>query len=93
MTWLVCEDANAPNVNLLAYLNSTGLNYEYYLSKMPQKYANKKAKPKGVANRNRGMERLLELEDELEAVFYFADDDNAYNVRLFEEVSENSRHM
>ena len=52
---------------------------------MPTKYKNGKgAKPRGVANRNLGLEWVIENSDD--GVVYFADDDNTYDIRLFEEV-------
>lgn len=52
---------------------------------MPESYKNKKgAKPRGVSNRNRGLEWLRA--NAKSGVFYFADDDNTYDIRLFEEV-------
>ena len=52
---------------------------------MPAKYrASKGAKPRGVANRSLGLEWVIENSDE--GVVYFADDDNTYDIRLFEEV-------
>ena len=52
---------------------------------MPAKYmASKGAKPRGVANRNLGLEWVIENVDD--GVVYFADDDNTYDIRLFQEV-------
>ncbi len=51
--------------------------------KPPQKW------PKGVENRNKGLEWILKHVEETgddSGVFYFADDDNTYDIRLFEEV-------
>ena len=41
--------------------------------------------PKGVSNRNKGLHWILKhaIDD---AVVYFADDDNTYDLRLFSEV-------
>jgi len=53
---------------------------------MPEKYKQtKKAKPRGVSNRNRGLEYLRE--HATEGVLYFADDDNTYDISIFEQVS------
>jgi beta-1,3-glucuronyltransferase len=53
---------------------------------MPAIYKQKKgAKPRGVSNRNHGLEWLRA--NAKSGVFYFADDDNTYDVQLFEEVS------
>lgn len=52
---------------------------------MPEVYKNKKGyKPRGVSNRNRGLEWLKA--NATTGVFYFADDDNTYDLQLFKEV-------
>lgn len=52
---------------------------------MPERFKKiKGAKPKGVANRNRGLKWVRQ--NAIEGVVYFADDDNAYDIRLFNEV-------
>ena len=58
---------------------------------MPPKFRIKPADswPKGVENRNKGLEWVLKHVKETgddSGVFYFADDDNTYDIRLFEEV-------
>ena len=53
---------------------------------MPAKYrASKGAQPRGVANRNLGLAWVLSNAEQ--GVVYFADDDNTYDIRLFQEVS------
>ena len=52
---------------------------------MPVKYQNAKNKPRGVANRLAGLDWIRE--NAKDGVFYFADDDNTYDIRLFEQVS------
>jgi beta-1,3-glucuronyltransferase len=55
---------------------------------MPEPFKKKKgAKPRGVSNRNRGLEWLRA--NAKSGVFYFADDDNTYDIQLFEEVKHN----
>lgn len=52
---------------------------------MPEKYKQKKgAKPRGVSNRNRGLQWIRT--NATRGVFYFADDDNTYDIELFDEV-------
>lgn len=52
---------------------------------MPEKYKNKKGnKPRGVSNRNRGIAWVRA--NATDGVLYFADDDNTYDVRIFEQV-------
>ena len=52
---------------------------------MPEKYKLKKgAKPRGVSNRNRGLQWIRT--NATKGVFYFADDDNTYDIELFNEV-------
>jgi len=52
---------------------------------MPEKYKLKKgAKPRGVSNRNRGLQWIRA--NATKGVFYFADDDNTYDIELFNEV-------
>ena len=52
---------------------------------MPEEYKKKKSIPKGVSNRNGALEWIVKNTNS--GVFYFADDDNTYDLRLFEEVS------
>jgi len=59
---------------------------------MPEIYRRTKDEyhlPKGVSNRNRGLEWILKHAKD-EGVVYFADDDNTYDLRLFWEVCPNS---
>ncbi len=54
---------------------------------MPENFRQmKRWRPKGVVNRNRGLQRLLDDDITDDGVFYFGDDDNSYDIRLFEEV-------
>lgn len=58
---------------------------------MPEKYKKFKFKPRGVANRNAAVEWLRS--NVKSGVVYFADDDNTYDIRLFEEVSPSIPNM
>jgi beta-1,3-glucuronyltransferase len=53
---------------------------------MPEAFKKRKGpKPRGVSNRNCGLEWLRA--NAKNGVFYFADDDNTYDIQLFEEVN------
>ena len=55
---------------------------------MPEKYKQKKgARPRGVSNRNRGLQWVRA--NATKGVLYFADDDNTYDIALFDEVKLN----
>lgn len=55
---------------------------------MPAQYKNrtKGPKPRGVSNRNRGLKWVRDNAET--GVVYFADDDNTYDLELFNEVSK-----
>ena len=78
-------------VELLERLKPTLPNV-YLLSPMPDIYRQTKDEyhlPKGVSNRNKGLEWILKFGVD-DAVVYFADDDNTYDLRLFNEVFDKS---
>ena len=58
---------------------------------MPDKYRKTKGPhPSGVENRNRALDWISKKVEETgddSGVIYFADDDNTYNLRIFEEVN------
>ncbi|XP_069968032.1 galactosylgalactosylxylosylprotein 3-beta-glucuronosyltransferase P isoform X1 [Bactrocera oleae] len=85
LLWLVIEDANQTSPLVMHTLNRIGVPYEYFLAPMPEEYKNtKKAKPRGVSNRNRGLEYIRA--NATSGVFYFADDDNTYDISIFEQM-------
>lgn len=88
--WLVIEDAKERTPLVTDLLERTGLNYEHLVAPMPEVYKNRKgAKPRGVSNRNRGLEWLRA--NATTGVFYFADDDNTYDLQIFEEMRYTKR--
>ncbi|XP_050527025.1 galactosylgalactosylxylosylprotein 3-beta-glucuronosyltransferase P [Daktulosphaira vitifoliae] len=88
--WLVIEDAKSKSPQLNALLQSFGIKFTHLIAPMPSRYKNTRgAKPKGVANRNRALNWIRENANE--GVAYFADDDNTYDVRLFNEIRDTQR--
>ncbi|XP_046746107.1 galactosylgalactosylxylosylprotein 3-beta-glucuronosyltransferase P [Diprion similis] len=83
--WLVIEDAHTATQQVTDLLQRTGLKYEHLVAPMPEQYKKKNgAKPRGVSNRNRGLQWIRA--NATNGVFYFADDDNTYDIKLFDEI-------
>ncbi|XP_069688850.1 galactosylgalactosylxylosylprotein 3-beta-glucuronosyltransferase P-like isoform X2 [Periplaneta americana] len=88
--WLVIEDAVDKTPLVTELLERTGISYDHLVAPMPAQYTNiKGSKPRGVSNRNRGVEWIRE--NAKTGVLYFADDDNTYDIRLFEEIRTTKR--
>ncbi|KAG0725565.1 Galactosylgalactosylxylosylprotein 3-beta-glucuronosyltransferase P [Chionoecetes opilio] len=84
VVWLVSEDAPTPTPALTAYLNHSALTSVYMRVQMPSKYIKAKNKPRGVANRVAGLDWVRR--NARTGVLYFADDDNTYDLRIFEQM-------
>ncbi|CAD1478848.1 unnamed protein product, partial [Heterotrigona itama] len=88
--WLVIEDAAVATKQVTRLLERTALKFEHLTAPMPEKYKQKKgAKPRGVSNRNRGLQWIRA--NATDGVFYFADDDNTYDIALFNEIRKTKR--
>ncbi|XP_018566510.1 galactosylgalactosylxylosylprotein 3-beta-glucuronosyltransferase P isoform X3 [Anoplophora glabripennis] len=89
--WLVIEDAYHTNDLIEDVLKKSGLTYYYTVAPMPAQYKNKTKgpKPRGVSNRNKGLSWIRE--NAKTGVFYFADDDNTYDLDLFKEIRHTKR--
>ncbi|XP_042883834.1 galactosylgalactosylxylosylprotein 3-beta-glucuronosyltransferase P-like [Penaeus japonicus] len=81
--WLVAEDAVAPTRQVLAFLESCSVPHTYLLGRSSRRYKGA-SKPRGVSNRNAGLKWLKAHASE--GVIYFADDDNTYDYRIFQEI-------
>lgn len=87
LTWLVIEDGYEKNEIVENILKKFALKYQYLLAPMPEKYKNgTAAQPKGVSNRNKGLEWIRN--HSRSGVLYFADDDNTYDIELFMEIRQ-----
>ncbi|XP_023712472.1 galactosylgalactosylxylosylprotein 3-beta-glucuronosyltransferase P isoform X2 [Cryptotermes secundus] len=83
--WLVIEDAENKTQLVSELLHRTGISHDHLVAPMPEAFKKRKGpKPRGVSNRNRGLEWLRA--NAKDGVFYFADDDNTYDIQLFEEI-------
>ncbi|ODM93462.1 Galactosylgalactosylxylosylprotein 3-beta-glucuronosyltransferase P [Orchesella cincta] len=84
--WLVIEDAEMLNPQVAALLRRTGIKYLHMLAPMPKDQKMRKVKARGVSNRNKGLQWIRENFVDQNGVIYFADDDNTYDLRLFDEI-------
>ncbi|XP_067831601.1 galactosylgalactosylxylosylprotein 3-beta-glucuronosyltransferase 3 isoform X2 [Heptranchias perlo] len=90
--WIVVEDALNRSKTVADILAQSGLVYTHLSAPTPTVYKLKEnepnwLKPRGVAQRNLGIQWLRENRElSEEAVVYFADDDNTYSLKLFDEM-------
>ena len=87
------EDAAEKSELVSKLLMKSGLRYTHLSQQTPSEYKLKPKdpnwlKPRGVLQRNKGLSWLRQNidADRTEGVVYFADDDNTYDLELFEEV-------
>ena len=89
LVWIIVEDSNFKTKRIKNFLQSSMLDYVHLntptlkLSKIKDK-----TRHKGVEQRNHAIVWLRKKFNEIEknGVVYFGDDDNTYDLRLFEEV-------
>ncbi|XP_063600717.1 galactosylgalactosylxylosylprotein 3-beta-glucuronosyltransferase S-like [Penaeus indicus] len=82
--WIVVDDAYVENERLKEYLRFTGLPFTYMIAPMPRAARNRENLPTGVANRRAALAWIRKNAET--GVIYIADDDNVYDIRLFEEI-------
>ncbi|XP_047487929.1 galactosylgalactosylxylosylprotein 3-beta-glucuronosyltransferase S-like [Penaeus chinensis] len=82
--WIVAEDTRVDNERLIQYLLSTGISFTYLKTPMPRQLLKWRHPPKGVPNRRAALAWIRK--NAKTGVVYFADDDNTYDYRLFEEI-------
>lgn len=91
--WILVEDS-VNKTNLVAnFLRTSGLKYTHLNARTPgnlrrQRNEIRRLKPRGVVQRNLGIQWLRTNIDphRTTGVVYFADDDNTYDSRIFDEV-------
>lgn len=91
--WIVVEDSPVKTQLVSELLAQSKIRFTHLHAETPKEHKHKEndpnwLKPRGVEQRNLALQWLREnreLSDE--GVVYFADDDNTYSFRLFDEVS------
>ncbi|XP_049525719.1 galactosylgalactosylxylosylprotein 3-beta-glucuronosyltransferase S isoform X3 [Dermacentor silvarum] len=82
--WVLVEDATRPTEAVSRLLRDCGVPYVHLLGPCPPPLR-MRAKGRGVAPRRRAL-AWLQANATLPGVLYFADDDNSYDHRLFDEI-------
>ncbi|XP_022804517.1 galactosylgalactosylxylosylprotein 3-beta-glucuronosyltransferase 3-like isoform X4 [Stylophora pistillata] len=91
--WIIVEDSHEKTPLVTRFLARSGLNYTHLNIRTPVELRPLKNKPRwtkarGVEQRNIAIKWLRDNVNinKTNAVVYFADDDNTYDIRLFEEM-------
>ena len=91
--WIIIEDADIKTTLISNFLRKLKLPYTHLNIKTPPDYKMKHndpnwLKPRGVLQRNKGLEWIRNNlnKHKNKGVLYFADDDNTYDLKIFDEV-------
>lgn len=92
--WIVVEDSHEKTNLVKRLLNHFGIRYTHLNVRTPVEMRIGRNKPRwtksrGTEQRNVGLEWIRDniKPNETKGVVYFADDDNTYDIRLFDEVT------
>lgn len=98
--WIIVEDSNHKTTNVEKFILRLEGEFAFHsathlYTSTPPQYKLKPGQPtwvypKGIWQRNRALEWLINNRDELDqdGIIYFADDDNTYDLKLFAEIRE-----
>lgn len=92
--WIVVEDAVQKTNLVTRFLQTSGLVYTHLATQTPPNFKLGKSdpnwkKPRGVEQRNIALQWLRKNHKPTDrGIVYFADDDNTYSIKLFEEMAK-----
>ncbi|XP_037910115.1 galactosylgalactosylxylosylprotein 3-beta-glucuronosyltransferase S isoform X2 [Hermetia illucens] len=86
--WIVADDYDGCN-NFLD-VNRFGIPYTHIASPMPDAYRSISPSPRGVANRRAAL-NWLRQNNKKTGILYFGDDDNTFDLRLFNEIRDTKK--
>ncbi|XP_062509203.1 galactosylgalactosylxylosylprotein 3-beta-glucuronosyltransferase 3-like isoform X2 [Corticium candelabrum] len=94
--WILVEDSNSKTSLVTGFLERSRLTYTHLAVATPEKMKLKENEPRwrkarGVEQRNLAIEWLVKQHATSEGVVYFADDDNTYDLRIFEQMRSTRR--
>lgn len=89
--WILVEDSKTKTPLVTRFLQRSGLNYTHLAVSTPEQRKLKENEPRwhkarGVEQRNLAIEWVVKNRATSVGVVYFADDDNTYDLRIFEQV-------
>ena len=90
--WIVVEDSEEKTGLVTRFLENCGVSYTHLTVKTQKKLITKEGEPRwlksrGADQRNLGLKWIREhFRSDMKGVVYFGDDDNTYDVRIFEQV-------
>lgn len=87
--WLVIEDQDHPSARIRALLERTGLPFAHLAIHQEFMADGNKPNGRGIFQRNKALEVVEKLETG--GVIFFADDDNAFDVRIFPQMRKVKR--
>lgn len=87
--WIVADDNHICNPMVMQLLPRFGIPFTHLASPMPEMYRKASVVPRGVANRRAALSWIRG--NIKTGVLYFGDDDNTFDLRLFEEIRNTKR--
>ncbi|XP_040569041.1 galactosylgalactosylxylosylprotein 3-beta-glucuronosyltransferase S [Lepeophtheirus salmonis] len=92
MHWILSEDAHECSPSVAEILGHFKIPYTHLVSPMPSAFLHDRYKPRGVSNRRVAIQWIQKYHPpSREAVVYFADDDNTYDLRLFSQMRQTTK--
>ncbi|XP_045166789.1 galactosylgalactosylxylosylprotein 3-beta-glucuronosyltransferase 3-like [Mercenaria mercenaria] len=88
--WIIIEDAEIKTPMATNFLASCRISYTHLNSSTPQSSRQNKTRHRGVMQRNAGLDWIREQQFK-SGVVYFGDDDNTYDIQVFEEMRYTKR--
>ena len=91
--WILVEDSNEKTDLVKRFLANCGVSYTHLNVRTPKQLITKEGDPRwlkarGVEQRNLALRWIRQsFKDGMEGVVYFGDDDNTYDLKIFEQVS------
>ncbi|PSN51915.1 Galactosylgalactosylxylosylprotein 3-beta-glucuronosyltransferase S [Blattella germanica] len=87
--WIVADDNQSCNAMVAKLLKKFGIPFTHIASPMPEAYRKSNVVPRGVANRRAALNWIRR--NAANGVLYFGDDDNTFDLKLFEEIRDTKK--